>query len=72
MSTDSSFNDQTKGSAPSKSEPGTDETTLEPNDTNKYDPLKNPSDDRPEDWQDPAERETPEADEETPLSDDRR
>lgn len=72
MSTDSSFNDETKGSVSSKPEPGTDEPTLDPNDPSKYDPLKNPQDDRPEAWKNPAERVTPEADEQTPLSDDRR
>jgi hypothetical protein len=72
MSTDSSFQDQTRGSVPSKPEPGTDEPTLDPNDPNKYDPLKSPSDDRPDDWKDTGERNTPEADEETPLSDDMR
>jgi hypothetical protein len=50
MSTDSSFQDQTQGSVPSKPEPGSDEPTLDPDDPNKYDPLKNPSDDRPDDW----------------------
>jgi hypothetical protein len=72
MSTDSSFPDQTQGSVPSKPEPGSDEPTLDPDDPNKYDPLKNPSDDRPEDWKEPGERTTPEADEITPLSDDMR
>ena len=72
MSTDSSFEDQTQGSVPSKPESGTDEPTLDPNDPNKYDPLKNPSEGRPGDWTDPGERTTPEADEQTPLSDDRR
>ena len=72
MSTDSSFEDQTQGSVPSRPEPGTDEPTLDPDDPNKYDPLKNPDKERPVDWDDPAERVTPEADEQTPLSDDRR
>ncbi|MEZ1318004.1 hypothetical protein QIW53_18445 [Pseudomonas fluorescens] len=72
MSTDSSFQDQPQGSVPSKPEPGTDEPTLDPDDPDKYDPLKSPSSDRPEDRRDPAERVTPEADEQTPLSDDRR
>jgi hypothetical protein len=72
MSTDSSFEDQTQSSVPSKPEPGSDEPTLNPNDPNKYDPLRSPTDDGPDDWKDPAERVTPEADEETPLSDDRR
>lgn len=72
MSTDSSFQDQPQGSVPSKPEPGTDEPTLDPDDPDKYDPLKSPASDRPEDWRDPAERVTPEADEQTPLSDDRR
>lgn len=71
MSTDSSFQDQTRGSVPSKPEPGTDEPVLDPDDPDKYDPLKTPDDDRPEGW-DRAERVTPEADEVTPLSDDRR
>ncbi|WP_412071775.1 hypothetical protein [Pseudomonas fluorescens] len=61
MSTDSSFQNQTQGSVPSKPEPSSDEPTLDPDDPNKYDPLKNPSDDRPEDWKDPGERTTPEA-----------
>lgn len=72
MSTDSSFQDEAQGSVPSKPEPGTDEPTLDPNDPNKYDPLSNPREERPEDWEDPAERMTPEADEITPLSDDMR
>ncbi|WP_422419172.1 hypothetical protein [Pseudomonas sp. GZD-222] len=72
MSIDSSFEYQTQGSDPSKPEPGSDEPTLHPDDPNKYDPLKSPDRDRPEDWDDPAERVTPEADEQTPLSDDRR
>jgi len=72
MFTESNYEDHTQASVPSKPEPGTDEPALDPQDPNKYDPLKNPSDDRPEDWKDPAERVTPEADEETPLSDDRR
>lgn len=72
MSTDLSFQD-TQGSVPSKPEPGSDEPQLDPDDPDKYDPLKNPDDsERPEDWKDPSERVTPEADEETPLSDDRR
>lgn len=72
MSTDSSFQDQPSASVPSRPEPGADEPTLDPDDPNKYDPLKNPDRDRPQDWDDPAERNTPEADEQTPLSDDRR
>ncbi|WP_415764210.1 hypothetical protein [Pseudomonas sp. ZB1P45] len=72
MSSDSSFQDQTQGSVPSKPESGSDEPTLDPDDPNKYDPLTKPSDDRPEDWKEPGERTTPEADEITPLSDDMR
>ncbi|WP_150771152.1 hypothetical protein [Pseudomonas fluorescens] len=72
MSTDSSFQDQTQGSVPSKPEPGSDETELDPKDPSKYDPLKKPADDQPDDWKDRGERVTPEADEETPLSDDMR
>lgn len=72
MSIDSSFQDQTQGSIPPMPEPGTDEPTLDPDDPDKYDPLKNPSEGRPGDWTDPGERTTPEADEETPLSDDMR
>jgi hypothetical protein len=74
MSTDSSFHDetqrqdQTQGSVPSK--PG-----LNPDDPDKYDPLTRPdmgTGERPEDGEDPAGRDLPEADEQTPLSDDRR
>ena len=72
MSTNTSFQDQTQSSIPSSPEPGSDEPTLDPEDPNKYDPLKNPTEDRPDDWKDPGERTTPEADEETPLSDDMR
>ncbi|MVV51728.1 hypothetical protein EJA72_26305 [Pseudomonas sp. PB120] len=72
MSIDLSVQNQTQGSFPSKPEPGSDEPTLDPDDPNKYDPLKNPSDDRPENQKEPGERTTPEADEQTPLSDDRR
>lgn len=71
MSTDSRFQNLTQGSVPSKPEPSSDEPTLDPDDPNKYDPLKNPSDERQEDWRDPGERITPEADEQAPLSDDR-
>ncbi|MBZ9780214.1 hypothetical protein K9857_01435 [Pseudomonas sp. REP124] len=72
MSTDSSFEDQTQDSDPSKPEPDSDEPLLDPDDPDKYDPLKNPADERPDDWNPPGERVTPEADEQTPLSDDRR
>lgn len=41
-------------------------------DPGKYDPLTTPDPDEPQDWDESAEREMPEADEPTPLSDDRR
>lgn len=69
MSIDSSFEDQTQGSVPSKPEPGSDEPQR-PDDPGQYDPLKSPKDDRPEGWRDPAERNMP--DEEAPSSDDMR
>ncbi|MVV48086.1 hypothetical protein EJA72_07480 [Pseudomonas sp. PB120] len=72
MSIDLSVQNQTQGFFPSKPEPGSDEPTLDPDDPKKYDPLKNPSDDRPENQKESGERTTPEADEQTPLSDDRR
>ncbi|MEN8639604.1 hypothetical protein [Pseudomonas sichuanensis] len=73
MSTDSSFQDRPQGSDPTKPMPGTEKPMLDPDDPKKYDPLRKPEDaDRPEDWKDPGERNTPEADEQTPLSDDRR
>jgi hypothetical protein len=72
MTNDSSFQDQAQGSVPTRPEPDSDERTLDPDDPDKYDPLKNPGDDRGEDGRDPAERTPPEADEQTPLSDDRR
>lgn len=72
MSNNSNFQNQAQGSDPATPKPGTDEPTLDPDDPNKYDPLKNPGSERPGDWRDPGERTTPEADEETPLSDDMR
>lgn len=76
MSTDLSFQDKTvQGTVPSNPEPGTDEPTLDPKDRGKFDPLERPGnvkEERPEDWKDPADKDLPEADEETPLSDDRR
>lgn len=72
MSTDSSFRDQPQGSDPSRPQPDTNNPQLDPDDPNKYDPLKKPDRERPEDWIDPGERMPPEADEQTPLSDDRR
>ena len=62
MSIDSSFEDQTQGSVPSKPEPGSEEPQL-PEDPGQSDPLKSPKDDRPEDWRDPAKTNLPEADE---------
>ncbi|WP_175645572.1 hypothetical protein [Pseudomonas sp. KK4] len=41
-------------------------------DPGKYDPLTTPDPDDPQEWDESAEREMPEADEQTPLSDDRR
>jgi hypothetical protein len=79
MASDSTYQDklqrqdQTQGSVPSKPEP--DGPLANPNDPDKYDPLTRPDPDasqRPEDWDDPAGRDVPEADEQTPLSDDRR
>ncbi|WP_256669126.1 hypothetical protein [Pseudomonas sp. C2B4] len=72
MSNDSSFQDETQDFVPSRPQQGSDEPTLDPDDPDKYDPLKSPSGDRPEDWKDHGERTTPEADEQSPLSDDRR
>jgi len=71
MSTDSTFQGQPQGSDPSRPDPEVDDPTLDPDDPNKYDPLKKPDIERPEDWEDP-DRVPPEADEQTPLSDDRR
>lgn len=71
MSTDSTFQDQPQGSDPSRSNPEVDDPTLDPDDSKKYDPLRKPDTERPEDWEDP-DRVPPEADEQTPLSDDRR
>ncbi|MDI2590326.1 hypothetical protein POF45_02610 [Pseudomonas sp. 681] len=72
MATDSSFQDQTQGSVPSRPEPGSEEPTLDPDDPDHYDPLKTPGDARPEDWKDPPDADLPAANEETPLSDDLR
>ncbi|MEA5670448.1 hypothetical protein VA602_03740 [Pseudomonas sp. MH2] len=71
MSNDSSFQNQPQGSDPSRPDPEIDDPTLDPDDPKKYDPLSKPGMDRPEDWEDP-DRVPPEADEQTPLSDDRR
>lgn len=71
MSIDSSFQDQPQGSDPSMPGPDVNNPTLNPDAPKKYDPLRKPSLDRPEDWED-QERLPPEADEQTPLSDDRR
>ena len=62
MSIDSSFEDQTQGSVPSKPDPGSEEPQR-PDDPGQNDPLKSPKDDSVEDWRDPAERNLPEADE---------
>jgi hypothetical protein len=79
MTTDSTFQDnmqrqgQAQDSVPSRPEP--DSPSLNPDDPGKYDPLTTPDPgtvQRPEDWDDLAGRELPEADEQTPLSDDRR
>lgn len=71
MSTDSSFQDEPQGSDPTTPDPMIDDPILDPDDPKKYDPLSNPDADSPEGWED-QEREPPEADEQTPLSDDRR
>jgi|EndMetStandDraft_2_1072991.scaffolds.fasta_scaffold2157511_1 hypothetical protein len=80
MSSDSSFQENmqdpnnTQGAVPSKPEPGNDDSQPNPDDPGKYDPLSQPDkeeDARPEDWNEPP-RDVPEADEQTPLSDDRR
>lgn len=71
MSTDSSFQDQPQGSDPTTPDPMIDDPILDPDDPKKYDPLSKPDADRPDGWED-HEREPPEADEQTPLSDDRR
>ncbi|MGG7648423.1 MULTISPECIES: hypothetical protein [unclassified Pseudomonas] len=71
MSIDSSFEDRTQGSVPSKPEPGSEEPQR-PDDPGQPDPLKRPKDERPEDWRDPAERNMPEADEETSSADNMR
>ncbi|VVO23749.1 hypothetical protein [Pseudomonas fluorescens] len=42
MSTDSSFEDETQGSVPSKPEPGTDEPTMDPDAPGESDPLARP------------------------------
>jgi hypothetical protein len=42
-----------------------------PEDPDRYDPLTSPDDERPEGW-DAPDRDMPEADEPSPLSDDRR
>jgi hypothetical protein len=42
MSTDSSFEDQTQGSVPSKPEPGTDEPSTDPDAPGTFDPLARP------------------------------
>ncbi|MNP39642.1 hypothetical protein D3C76_1332270 [compost metagenome] len=76
MTTDSTFQDklqrqnQTQGSVPSKPEP--ENPLVNPNDPGKYDPLTRPDPEQSQDWDEPAGRDLPEADEQTPLSDDRR
>jgi len=76
MTTDSSFQDKKmQGSVPPKPESGTDKPTIDPVRPGKYDPLGRPdevTEERPEDWIDPADRDLPAADEQSPLSDDRR
>jgi hypothetical protein len=65
--------DQLQDCVPSKPEP--DSPSLNPDDPGKYDPLTTPDPatvQRPEDWDDSTGRKLPEADEQTPLSDDRR
>jgi hypothetical protein len=75
MSDDSTFQQQEQnpmqGAVPSRPEPGTDDPITTPEDPGRYDPLTSPDDQRPDDWEDP-DRDMPEADEPTPLSDDRR
>lgn len=76
MATDSSFQDKKmQGSVPPEPESGIDRPTIDPVRPDKYDPLVRPDDvtkERPEDWIDPADRDLPAADEQSPLSDDRR
>jgi hypothetical protein len=76
MATDSSFQDRKmQGSVPPKPESDTDTPSMDPERPGKYDPLGQPDEvtrERPEDWKDPADREMPAADEQSPLSDDRR
>lgn len=76
MPTDSSFQDKKmQGSVPPKPESGTDKPTTDPEDPGKFDPLARPDvlkKERLGDWEDPANKDLPEADEETPPSDDRR
>lgn len=60
---------------PSSTVPGTDEPSLVPEFPDDVQPVEDPAEgisERPDDWQDPAGQDMPEADEETPLSDDRR
>jgi len=49
----------------------TDKPLTPPEDPDRYDPLTSPDEERPERWEAP-DRDMPEADEPTPLSDDRR
>lgn len=76
MATSSSVQDKKmQGSVPPKPESDADKPSIDPERPGKYDPLRSPdevSKGRPEDWKDPADMDLPAADEQTPLSDDRR
>lgn len=73
MSTDSSFQDETQGSVPSKPEPGMDEPTMDPDAPGKIDPLARPdvvTRERPQDRKDPSAGDGIPDDEDMPLPND--
>lgn len=60
---------------PSSTTPGTEEPGLTPEFPDDVQPVEDPAQgisERPDDWQDPTGQDMPDADEQTPLSDDRR
>jgi len=60
MSIDSSFEDQTQGSVPSKPATEPNDPTVKPSRSDETDPMRNPGApdrERPEDWKDPNETE---------------
>jgi hypothetical protein len=73
MATDSSFQDEAQGSAPSRPEPGTDEPTMDPDNPGQFDPLARPdvvTRKRPQDWKDPSAGDGIPDDEDMPLPND--